>query len=711
MKFKHITCCPFVFAFMLLMCCPTSVCSAEGSQESSYGEELSIIGTLGIGPCMDAAVSGNHLYVIGCGALKIFDISDPQKPQAKGFLSVLGNTRQIAVANHVAYVVSRENGLYIIDVSSPDLPVLLAHYDTMEFATGIAVEGTLVAVANRGFGVELLDVSDPVHPRHITRVASGESQSVCFDGTMLYAGIWGAGRVSVIDCADPNAPKELTTIDLDGFGDGVLVRDSVLYAATGHHSKKFSGEHSESGATAPGYGEGHGLEAYDISNPASPGFLSRVKNPRLYGGFPDTWTLEVAGDYAFVADTQNGIFVINIKNPQAMQHAARAVLPWQKALNANYPVGGLAVGDGVIYVAGAYSDLYIVDAKKYAKIEEKPAPRAFTSPAAKGEYGILQDEGWTVYKPGGQIRSAAVIDDSHVLVAVGNQGLHLLQISPEVKVIQTIETKGIATDVAVRGGVAACAEEYEGLSTWSVSPEGLSFTGRYIAKNPSTNYSDKLQQSDVLPVSAVRQVVLPAGSNYALIQSGYNFEILSIENPESIESVLFYGKRGFTDKKEIPAALLGGSLSAMFWNASGPVWFDLSSSPPKMITNEIRKPRGVRAILVAPDGSKALVFYKNGYEIITEDMARKNVSLDGLPSYKPGKEMNVKTATIYGTTVYAAHHGINRIDVLDCSDLTHPKLLSRFSTRGTPYAPVKCGELLLIPDGYAGLRIGTIPGQ
>ena len=127
-------------------------CLAWHPQEV-YGKELEIVADAGIGPTMAACVLEDLLYAIGRGRLHVFDISNPASPKTMGSLDGLGNTRQIAVDGGIAYITSREHGVFIVDVKNPRDPEMLAHYDPIEVATGVAISGDVLLVACRSYGL------------------------------------------------------------------------------------------------------------------------------------------------------------------------------------------------------------------------------------------------------------------------------------------------------------------------------------------------------------------------------------------------------------------------------------------------------------------------------------------------------------------------------------------------------------------------------
>jgi len=180
---------------------------AIGHAEEVYGRELPIVKNMDIGPTMAARVVGKKLYTIGRGKLRVFDITNPADPKLLGTIGGLGNTRQIAVKDQVAYVASREDGAFIIDVGNPCQPELLSHYDPIEVSTGIDVSGNLMLLPCRIHGLELVDVSDPRRPSHLGTARTGEAQSVEVSGGYAYAGVWGTSELVVVDVRNPREPK------------------------------------------------------------------------------------------------------------------------------------------------------------------------------------------------------------------------------------------------------------------------------------------------------------------------------------------------------------------------------------------------------------------------------------------------------------------------------------------------------------------------
>ena len=201
------------------------------------------------------AYANGFLYLVsteGGGSLRIFGCEgDTLTPL--GSITGLGNLRQIKISatsggRVLAAVTARECGLYLIDVTDPERPSIACHYNSVEFATGIAFGGQYLAIGCRNFGVELIDIAIPEMPRHVCSIRAGEVQSMCiFDG-ILYTGSWIERQVNVIDISNVRSPKPLAVIPLEGRGDGLCVRDGILYAAFGQHKRPATGRDPEEGA-------------------------------------------------------------------------------------------------------------------------------------------------------------------------------------------------------------------------------------------------------------------------------------------------------------------------------------------------------------------------------------------------------------------------------------------------------------------------------
>ena len=651
--------------------------SANGEELSMCGEELSILNELGVGACMDAEVVGRMLYVIGRGKLHVADVSDAASPKLVGSLGGLGHVRQLCVKHGVAYVTAREDGLFLVDVTTPDRPRLLSHYDTVELATGIAVSGDVAFVACRTAGVELVDVSDPAGPRHLSTVRTGEAQSVDARDGILYAGVWGSLELVVCDASDPRKPSLIARAELDGYGDGVDVRGDYCYVATGHHSR----ESPRKNPGDPGYGKGHGLEIFDVSDPARPQLVGRVKFPPLYRLGMDMWGVTATDGHAFVADTYNGVFVVDISDPSEPRIVARRQLPLVEGRDDPSPVGGFAVGDGTIYAAGAWSDLHVIEAPMARHVLPEADRAAQIPPPAEPE----PDPRFRVYKPGGQVHAVA-FDGDVAFVAAGMDGLHAVSVSAEIERLQKYPSDGFAFGAAVFDRKVYVAEGTGGLSIWEHSGHGkLEPKGRYRAENES-----------------IRQVVVPPPGRFAILHVGPStLHILNVTDPANPVRVLRDSQLGLFYCSPLPQGLLDDRYTCCHWHVSGLYWYDLTGETPKPTGRRYPFRIGSRNGVAFFDG-RALATCLSGYALLSPDESRPP---DELPIQRIPKLAFHGKPTVEGTMLYVSDRYTGRVTAIDIADPTNPQLTAQIDLPEHPGLVVVHNGVPVIPAGYQGLVI------
>ena len=110
---------------------------------------------------MALCLEGNRLYVGAGPYLHVYDVSNPRAPKKLGEVSGINAARQVAVQKGMAYVSTREYGLWIIDATDPTRPRIRSRFDCCELATGVDVAGNVCFLGQRQNGVEFIDVSDP----------------------------------------------------------------------------------------------------------------------------------------------------------------------------------------------------------------------------------------------------------------------------------------------------------------------------------------------------------------------------------------------------------------------------------------------------------------------------------------------------------------------------------------------------------------------
>ncbi len=430
-------------------------------------------------------VENERLYLAGKRKLQIYDVAtEPLKPRLIAELKGLPYTcRQMKVSRGYAYITAREAGLWIADVRNAEKPKLIGGFDTAELATGVEISGNLLCVAQRHYGVQFFDVSDPEHPRELNCYRTDEAQSVCCRGNLLAVGNWGRGNVLLLDISDTAAPKELSRILLDGYGDGVSIRGNYLYASTGHHARR--------GSAGERFGRGHGVEIFDISNPCKPVRTGGVKLPRFYTLGNDCWSVYPTGKFLIAADTGNGAFVIDgsdVRKPELLasvrltdvkvsagMFGSSVPIPEDMRPEKRYRkekgmflvpdcVGSVAAGRDCIYIAGIRNGLFVAEFPGLRPVAEQTVP---FSGALRRKTAVLP--GFQRYECGGMVRGA-VANGDFLYVAASVGGLQIWR-----KTERGMERKQVIPQytaaVAVSGNLLVSGGNNT-LSVWKILPDG-----------------------------------------------------------------------------------------------------------------------------------------------------------------------------------------------------------------------------------------------
>lgn len=652
----------------------------EQADHSSV-EKLTMLANANIGKTKNVFAVGTIVYAIGSGALRTIDISTPSKPRLLGKLEGLGAVRQITVRANIAYITSRQDGLFIVDVKNPKQPVLLNHYDTVEFATGVALSGDVLFVACRNYGVELIDVSDPSHPAHLSLVRTGEAQSVVARNGILYVGVWATSELVVVDVRQARTPKITAKLDLDGYGDGVDVAGNYVYVATGHHSR----DTPRKNPGDAGFGKGHGLEVFSLNDPAHPQWVSRIKFPPLYEIGNDMWEVTIANGHAFVADTWNGAFVVDVADPSQMKIVAHHEPPTKDG-DKNF-IGGLALIKDHILIAGGYSDLHILAAPGLAAppVEESDQVPVIGQPH---EAKDTLREGWQLYQTEGQVYAVGFLSDDRAVVACGSAGVHLVRLWPEIKRLQVLKTQGFATDVSVVNDQIFVAESGGGLSIWE------DLDGKAYQKTGSFH----------LPGKAIRQVEVPASTDRVMIQAGANqFYVLDASGAQKPKLIFEDKRHGLLYGDQMMRGLVEDRYAAVFWHVTGTYWYDLLAQPKPIYSGDNFPQRTGSSNGSIAMGKQTLITLRGGYILVDRSERR---ALKDLTLYPIGKSRaNPGVPNIAQNLLYTANRSSGLITITDISDLQKPKLIEQFVTPGTPTRIGIHHGLAVIPDGYHGLMV------
>ncbi len=200
-----------------------------------------------------AVIRGDLLY-LGIGPrLAIFDIAYRNKIVLVGESDILADEiGEIVVSGNYAYIApgiygddrERPQKLNIVDISDPTMPKIVAAYSPKGKVVSsiFAFEGTFLISAkneNSNFGdpaneIYLLDMSNPEAPREISNYIFREHvfDSVVHKG-YVYVALNTGGHakygLQVLDMSEPETPKVIQSLFLNGAGSKLILNGDFLY--------------------------------------------------------------------------------------------------------------------------------------------------------------------------------------------------------------------------------------------------------------------------------------------------------------------------------------------------------------------------------------------------------------------------------------------------------------------------------------------------
>ncbi len=180
--------------------------------------------------------------------------------------------------------------LEIFDVSRPAAPVAIGQVQLPDAGRGMSKAGDLVYVATAWRGVTVVDVKDKRHPKILSEIDTpGIALDVWVDGPILYIADAMDGML-VYNISAPTDPLRLSRFPTVHQANGLWKVGDRMYLTD--------------------------LNAFfilDVKDPARPVELGRLD---FAGSYTDWFrSLTVDGDYAYTANSFNGLKVIDVREP------------------------------------------------------------------------------------------------------------------------------------------------------------------------------------------------------------------------------------------------------------------------------------------------------------------------------------------------------------------------------------------------------------
>ncbi|MBQ8208555.1 MAG: leucine-rich repeat protein [Clostridia bacterium] len=686
----------------------------------------------GISQCRDIIVSddGEYIYVIGDGNLYIYE-ANGLNPTLINTIEDIGDLRQMVMTDdgNGLIITARASGVFIYDITDRSNPKFASRIDSAEHATGIDTSGDYCYIADRVFGAGIVNISDLYNPVVTAYYNLGECQDVAFYNGYIYCGCWGWCAVEVLDVRDPDNPKYVTELTLSGRGDGVTIRNGILYAATGHYFRDYQSLDSAR------YGLGNGMDIFDLTDPAKPKKISVARSDgACYYHSPDLWRVTLSGKYAFLSDCFCGLYVYDMTNPKLPVRIAHiniqakngetgysnidttdaVMMPFDTTAVRNFPIVDCDMADGYLYIVGYSNGLYIYKTDLALGKSENDDSTVFTDEeydlSGWADAADLETLGFTnpeVFKTDTQIWEV-VEHDGKLYVAAGTDGIYVLD--TDMTVLNQIPSQDItmAIDIGDDGRVYT-AESTAGLCVYEFDGNDktkLTLMTKFKAAN-ATAYCD-------LTVS-------PA-SKYVLVQNGSMSSLIDIRDLDNIVRVASYTEytmvyQHLISDKSVnnrylmvvattgnPSALLdfgeNGSYDApvvTYWNSGVNQNSGICSD-------------GERIFAVVGD-------YIYSFDPSVEGATNYTISAASNPArIKYGVKTGVGVPTVCGDYLFVAHRYSGKYSIYKFADGDHtaaPTLVGTYSfeNKGHPSATLVVGDRAYLPMGYSGLAAFDLPTE
>lgn len=672
----------------------------------------------------DLVTAEGFLYGISREEDKFFicDIRGEHKDNPKELSQIfgLGNLRQIEVSSlavedkKIVAITARQNGLYLIDATNPYEPKLLCQYNTVEFATAVNFCGKYVFVGCRNFGVEIIDISNPEEPEHCSIISAGEVQSLLVEGGYLYTGSWGERVVNIFDVKNIMKLKQVASIPLEGRGDGLSVKNGILFAAFGHHSRPATGFDPNQ----EGYAMGNGFSIWDVSNPQKPKQLSTTMLPhKYYCTSFDLWDVAVSKNYAILSHTLNGVFIYDIKNlesPRLVEHIAiKSELPAEKILIINEittkirpmvlpfdykkemyaPVRGVALSDERLYIATKAAKMHIAKGE-YFKAEEESF-----SPLSKGSENFYlsnqtgEKSDITISKTQGQCY-AVIEHDDLLWVACGVEGIKVFS-KDTLECLKTVSLN-LFSDKTV---FALDIREINGLLVIAAGPSGV-----LICRKKQGLGLELVGKCDV-EGTYCSQAVPSDNGRFVMVQSGDSeLVIIDISDPTAPKIALKDRcSPGLLYYRQISYNGIAGRYYSCCWNSNYVKWYDLGGDKPlPMDWTRLKVLGGNNGITGLEEEYKALAITCGGFVIhdAREEKTYPQSNINKVAGIAFSGKPIVKNGLLC-----VSERAEGTVTIIDIKEAEKPILVRRLNFLGHPDIACITDKGVVIPLGYGGLAL------
>ncbi|MBN2738929.1 MAG: hypothetical protein JXR70_18250 [Spirochaetales bacterium] len=390
--------------------------------------------------CYNIAIQGNYAYIAdACSGVIIVDIQNPESANKISTIPVLDYAFDIVVKDNFAYVAENNRGFQIINISNPSSAVVVDSIETNGVAEGIAVSNTHVFIAGGRAGLQIFDVSKPYYPSIEQEFEiKGNALFTTIHNSRLYV----SQDFTIMQIFDMDSTVKENTINSDILYSAhhIAFTGPLAYIANrfsqfrivnmdlkespksiqllDYHEIKNPTKTVISGSYAYLADADGGLKIIDINQPESAYILRSIKTPN------SALSVALKDHYAYVADSFDGMIVIDISNPFS--------LCLGKTVESTIGIRDMVISGDYAYAINYYEGLQIIS------LRNPESPEVIDTLSFDDYANGIDVSGFYAY------------------IASGKSGLKIIDISDpdSAKIISTVSEIGDISSVSVSGHYA-----------------------------------------------------------------------------------------------------------------------------------------------------------------------------------------------------------------------------------------------------------------
>ena len=244
--------------------------------------------------------------------------------QVSSLYSLWCSCRDVAVQGNLAYIATYSSGFSIADISDPENPVELSSLNLDHAVDKLSVLGGLTCCKAQGYGFILVNTANPDSIYEVSRKPITGIQQVLLNEQYLYAVSFYEG-ILIFDITDPSLPTLI--------GHQRMPYHTRCVAVSGDHAFACVLE--------------YGIISVEISDPADPEIISLAH----MSGY-EYLDIESYEDYLYVA-TGSELHIVDISNPAFMEITGEVYIG--NVLN------GITQQGNYVFAAGGANGLFVID--------------------------------------------------------------------------------------------------------------------------------------------------------------------------------------------------------------------------------------------------------------------------------------------------------------------------------------------------------------